>query len=66
MRQNLGHPKVGPPKRRSKETWGRYPDISKGDVLFNAQKRFQRNKIMSVFEEEISILGDKIERGVQE
>ena len=29
---------MGPPERRSKATWGRYPDFSKADVLFNAQK----------------------------
>ena len=54
----------GPPKgdlrRRGVDTL----ILVKETSFFNAQKRFQCNKIMSVFEEVISILGERIKRGV--
>ena len=32
---------MGPPKRRSKATWGRYPNLNKGDVLFYLTQNFK-------------------------
>ena len=37
---------MGPPKRRSKATWGRYLDPRKGDVsFFDAQKASRAKKL---------------------
>ena len=57
---------MGPPKRRSKATWGRYPDLSKGDVsFFNAQKASRAIKPCLILKRRFQFWETKLKKKVR-